>query len=331
MRALALIACSITAFFLQLPQLHAATRTPMMIVVDRSLSMRRTDPDHFASDAVQLALATIRTQKDFAIVGFAEKSKLLIPWSSVESHYDRDRIRDQFIPDRKLPYERGGTFYSTSLEKAYLELDKINAPAGSRVLFFTDGNPSDESKDIEAVGTRYANREWIIDGLVLIREGDISDELRNLTIATGGAYTEINNPENLVERFNTLTIQENDYFTLDIRQTSRDEHKAVNILPGTIHLVRITVRDQQERGRLQNLWRGEERVDIDSLDKTYRHPEGGIQETNVDIVHITDPEVGRYQAEYAVTHGPYSSTFRYRWKPASQQFPKMLMNMKPLI
>jgi hypothetical protein len=272
---------------------------PVLIIVDRSMSMRDNDQHNYSSDCAHLAVATLREGKPMALVGFASDAKTFLPWTELGGHTDRRDVRDNTI-GRGLRYLGGSTNYVGAMEQAYNELTRRQAPAGSRVLFFTDGAPSNKPLEIEKAAGAFQQQGWVVDGLALtVGQDEMTEDLRRITEVTGGSYTEVSRAEDLVERFNALAASENDYFTLSVDRI--DQNTPVQVLPGTKRLIWISVRDDAGAGAFIGLQKDGAGYSLAENINMYRYPEDFGDESNLQIINLSDPEPGTYTATYRGT------------------------------
>ena len=274
----------------------AAQERPLLLVVDQSLSMKETDPQKFAVDSVQLAVGTVREGKPFSIVGFGHRISKIAEGAVINNQQDRAAMRDT-VTDR-LRFPGRETLYTDALKAAYYQLDTMQAPPGSRVLFFTDGQPDDRADAIHREAEKFKARGWIVDGLMLNIEGSNATELRDIARTTLGEYTDVKEASDLVEKFISMTASQNDYFTLNVKQV--DPIAEVPVLPGTQRLIWAVVKNDQGSGRLVQV--SGEMTAIDQLDPSvFRYPkasEAATSDANLELYNIRNPGAGTYRASY---------------------------------
>lgn len=272
---------------------------PLLMIVDQSGSMRENDPKRYTVDGVQLAIGTMRDGKPVAVVGFGRNGEVHMPTRPLATIGDRVAARE--IIDDKLTFDGWATNYARALAAAYGELDRVRAPAGTRVLFFTDGDPSDEPRDSLDQARRFADRGWVLDCLRLNPEGKASKPtLGEIAAITRGRHIEVTSADQLVDRFFAILADENDVFVYD---TSRFQPgDAFDVPPGGARLTVAVVKNDQRsrRGRITAL-----PVDggIDAIGGAlvYRYPKAEDAErsrTNVECVSVGEPPPGSWRPQF---------------------------------
>ncbi len=291
--AFSLICCSVVIN----PTSLSATESegPVLLIVDRSLSMRDNDKRNFCIDCVQLALATVRHGRALNVVGFSNTAKSLLPWRDITDLDERCMVRDQDVGDT-LPYMKGGTSYRAALSLAFKELNRISAAPGTRIIFFTDGETRDSASDVIAEAKRFQARGWIVDGLNLHTGVEHTrHDLKEICSLTGGNYIEVRQAEDLVSRFNQLSTRENDYFSLEVDEILPDS--VITVPPSAESLIWITAKQENGNGGFTSLECDGKALDLNAR-QNYTYPSRLDRPSNLQLLNIQRPESGNYRAYY---------------------------------
>jgi hypothetical protein len=281
------------------PTTLAASENPLLVIVDQSGSMRTNDPRRYTVDGVQLAVATLRTGKEMEVIGFSDDASVLLPWNSFPTMADRAAARD--LLNAKLQFDGAATRYLKALDLGWRELYLKHAPAGTRVIFFTDGNPDDDPAKILDQTAHFAEQGWIIDTVRLVGPGDnTGPTLAAMSTQTRGSHADISDAKQLVEHFIAEANEENDYFLLNLRQWRADV--PVVVPPGTERFCLLDVKTGQyrHRGDFTAFSRDSNPVAIDDA-TAYRYPRADLADahsTNLDCVELFSPPTGSYTATF---------------------------------
>ena len=180
----------------------------MMLVLDTSMSLRRTDPDGYRTAAAVGLIKSFSPKSDIQIgvVGFDDNSELTQPLTA-----DRDKVVHALRDLKK----RGGTDLAAGILTALDELNSHSRPDSSRVIMlFTDGM-SNKKKAREA--TRQAQAQGVAIQTMLLGEnlkgGFLLEEI---AAATGGSFVWVQDPAKLPEAFLNLRTTGVDRVTLSV-------------------------------------------------------------------------------------------------------------------
>jgi Mg-chelatase subunit ChlD len=180
----------------------------MMLVLDTSSSLRRTDPDDYRRAAAIGLIKSLSPKSDtkIGVIGFNGKSKLTQPLTA---------NRDLVIFALRDLNRSGGTDLAGGIQTALEELTRHGRPDSSRVIMlFTDGM-SNEKKAREAA--RQAQSQGIAVQTMLLGEnlkgGFLLEEI---ALATGGSFVWVTDPSELPDAFLNLRTTGVDTVTLSV-------------------------------------------------------------------------------------------------------------------
>ncbi|MCK6489924.1 MAG: VWA domain-containing protein [Planctomycetes bacterium] len=279
------------------PQLHAADNArPLVLVIDQSASMHRTDPRRYAADAVNLTVATVRTDAPLLVVGFDSSARDLVPWQRLAGRTQRVAVRESL---KDLEFDGNDTFYIPALDRVFQELDRNGSPKGTSVIFFTDGDPDETERAILERADRFLARGWTVRAMRLNRERTASRPvLASLAQRTRGTHVEITQAEELVTRFLALVMSENDSFISTLQQSEAGQ--AQYVPPGVSNVAWVVVRGE-DRCTLRGI---NSEAGAVSEDVLFRYPrESGTRSANLECATIERPSPGSYTLDLKGTPG----------------------------
>jgi Mg-chelatase subunit ChlD len=180
----------------------------LMLVLDTSTSLRRTDPDNFRSTGAIGLIESLSSKSDLQIgvVSFDSEAELVLPLTS-----DRGEVV-RTLGDMQ---RSGGTDLAAGIHAALDEFEK-NARLGSSrvILMFTDGQSS-RRKAREAA--RKAQSDGVtIQSLLLGSSKKGASILEEIALGTGGNFVQVEDPSKLPEAFQSLRTTGVDYVTLSV-------------------------------------------------------------------------------------------------------------------
>ena len=194
----------------------------MMLVLDTSASLRRTDPDEYRTIASVGLIESLSPKSDtqVGVVGFSGDSELTQPLTSDR----RDVVRALLDLKRS-----GGTNLAAGIHTALEELKQNGRPDSSRVIMlFTDGM-SNQKKAREAAA--LAQSQGVAVQTMLLGEnlkgGFLLEEI---AAATGGNFVWVLDPSKLPEAFLNLRTTGVDHVMLSVNGS---EPVAAELVGGT--------------------------------------------------------------------------------------------------
>ncbi len=180
----------------------------IMMVMDTSMSLRRSDPEDFRSAGAIGLIESLSPKSDtqIGVVGFDGDSELTQPLTA-----DR-RLAIVALQDLK---QSGGTDIAAGIQTALAELERNGRPGSSRVIMlFTDGM-SNKRKALQA--TAEAKVHGVAIQTLLLGENlkgaRILDEIAG---NTGGSFVWVTDPSKLPEAFLNLRTTGVDTVTLSV-------------------------------------------------------------------------------------------------------------------
>ncbi len=180
----------------------------IMLVMDRSTSLKSTDPEDFRAAGAKSFVQNLSPRSDtlIGVVGFDSKSQLLQDLTA-----DRKRVARTIDGMQRS----GGTNIAAGMENALAELAANGREGSSRlILLFTDGK-SNQRKAREA--TRQAQAQGVtVHTLLLGSSKGGAEILEEIAQATGGSFTQVDDPSKLPEAFLNLRTTGVEQVTLSV-------------------------------------------------------------------------------------------------------------------
>ncbi|MCO5172157.1 MAG: VWA domain-containing protein [Planctomycetes bacterium] len=182
----------------------------LVVVLDRSTSMRDNDPDDAARAGVDLTLALAGARDNVAVVTFATSAEVVVPLRPAGGTAARAAARAALHG-----LERNGVSdVGRALERAREVLEAGQAPRGSPIVFLTDGVPYRQPRgrrlsagpEVDAAVAAIAARGYRIFAIALGR-GASTPFLNRLVASTGGAIVVARDPGELPAAFETVAIE----------------------------------------------------------------------------------------------------------------------------
>lgn len=258
----------------------------LVVVLDRSTSMRDNDPDDAARAGVGLTLALAGARDNVAVVTFATAPEVVVPLRPAGGAAARAAARAALDG-----LERNGVSdVGRALERAREVLEAGAAPRGSPIVFLTDGVPYRQPRgrrlqsgpDVDAAVAAIAARGYRIFAIALGR-GASTPFLNRLVASTGGAIVVARDAGELPAAFETVAVE-----ALGYLRAERGD--ALTVLP---HARRLAFVGRWERaGEVGALTRDGEPVDEGALVRT---PAAGP----LSVALVEAPAPGAWRADLA--------------------------------
>ncbi len=260
----------------------------LVVVLDRSTSMRDNDPDDAARAGLDLALALAGTRDNVGLVTFAEDPEVVVALRPAGGTAAREAARQALAGIER----HGVSDVGRALERAREMLEAGGAPAGSPIVFLTDGVPYRQARGrrlaegpaVDEAVAAIARKGYRIFAIALGR-GASTPFLSRLVASTGGAVVVARDPAALVPAFETVAIE-----ALGYLRAERGD--ALTALPHTRRLAFLGRWDRA--GRVGAVTRDGAPVDEAALVRT---PSGGAGPFSVALVEA--PEAGAWRADLA--------------------------------
>jgi Mg-chelatase subunit ChlD len=180
----------------------------IMLVLDASGSLRKTDPNDFRSmGAIELVQSlSPKSDTKIGVVGFDTNSALALSMTS-----DRDDVAQALA----LMKRSGSTDIAAGIIEALDELDRNGRPESSRVIvLFTDGK-SNKKKARDAM--QQARLQGVTIQTVLLGSSKAgASMLEEIAMGTGGGFIQVTDPSKLPEAFVNLRTTGVDKVTLSV-------------------------------------------------------------------------------------------------------------------
>jgi hypothetical protein len=202
----------------------------LVLLLDRSTSMRDNDPQDAARSGADLAVALAGARDNVALVTFAETADVRVPLRPAGGTAARQALRQALDGVER----EGVSDVAGALVRAREVLEAGDAPPGSSIVFLTDGVPyrqvrgrrlrSDVTVD-EAVAA-IAARRWRLFVIALGTEAS-TPFVGRLVASTGGAVVVAREPQDLVGAFEQVAVE-----ALGYLRAERDA-ASIDVVPGT--------------------------------------------------------------------------------------------------
>jgi Mg-chelatase subunit ChlD len=278
---------------------YSKTGKVLVMIIDRSQSMKSNDAERFNIEGASLAAAISNKGDNLGIVRFSTEADVFIPMRTLSTVDDRTFAISQI---QKIQPE-GTTNFVLALIKAREMLAAVKAPAGSSVVFFTDGQPEGEYTDrssgkpvkksqeeaIMGEIKNFADADWRI-YTIGFSPGVNASLLSDMAVKTGGAFFKVNEPQDLIKSFITVTSNVYNFMKLtgDVKKQITEP---LQIVPGTNRLVYILTKHTKESGAtISKLLRNDTELPIPGAD-VFRYPQG-TDPSYFEVTHVFDPTKG---------------------------------------
>lgn len=258
----------------------------LVLVLDRSTSMRDNDPADAARAGVDLALALAGARDNVGVVTFAEDPEVVVALRPAGGAAAREAARQALAGIER----HGVSDVARALACAREMLEAGQAPAGSPIVLLTDGVPYRQARGrrladgptVDEAVAEIARRGYRIFAIALGR-GASTPFLSRLVASTGGAVVLAPTPADLVAAFETVAIE-----ALGYLRAERGD--ALTALP---HTRRLAFLGRWEgAGRVGAVTRDDAPVDEAALVRT---PAAGAGPFSVALVEA--PEAGAWRAD----------------------------------
>jgi methylmalonyl-CoA mutase cobalamin-binding subunit len=188
----------------------------VILVIDRSLSMRTTDPGNFNIAGAQIAVSILEDEDNVGIVTFAAKAQVVAPTQSLKSHDVRAELRQKL---EAIEMTGMATDFTQGLGMAKALLDPLKlVKERVSVVFLTDGSHSvfDTKEYIPELIDTIKAKGWKVFSIAFggqIGKEDEKGLLQEMALKTKGAYFKIRRPRDLPGAFIQIFSQIKDFMT----------------------------------------------------------------------------------------------------------------------
>ena len=180
----------------------------MVLVIDTSMSLIRTDPDDYRSAGAIGLVRNLSPKSDtkIGIVTFDQSGDVALPMTS-----DRDRV----VKTLRSMNRSGKTDLAAGISSALVELNKNGRPGSSRVIMlFTDGKSNRRKAMIAAQEAKLQG--VTVQTLLLGSDKKGAEILDEIAWSTGGSFVQVTDPTMLPEAFLNLKTTGVDSVTLSV-------------------------------------------------------------------------------------------------------------------
>jgi hypothetical protein len=259
----------------------------LVCVIDVSESMDSQDPRHYNEMGAHLAVALAGSLDNFGAVSFGSRAQVLAPLRALSGRSGRRGLHDEIARAGR----RGQTNFVDALRLAHGMLASARAPAGSSIVFLTDGrhNTGGEEADVLAEVRAFQARDWRIFTIGLSEEGE-SPLLQQMSVSTKGAHFPVQRAEELMMAFLTILGQIHNFMFFE------GEPEPVHLLPGTDRFVYVVLKRTPD-ATVSSVLRDGLAVDPKSR-WLYKHPEAADSRSDLEIVSIENPPAGLWDIAF---------------------------------
>jgi len=259
----------------------------LVLVIDRSASMYETDPRRFNVQGPQLAVALSSSKDNVGIVTFSSGAEIVAALQEMVSKEKKLDMQDRLSRVRLS----GDTNYVASLQEAAQMLKTAEAPAGSTVIFLTDGQHNVGGKDSQVLKETvlFAQKGWKVFVIGLGKDPDKFKLAREVAVRTNAAFFHVTEGEALMSAFLKILSQ---IFTFVAFEGGM---RPIDVLPGTRRLMYLMVK-KEPQATIAKLRRGEEDVDWNAAPNAYKYPVQHDPKGDFEAISVENPASGRWEA-----------------------------------
>lgn len=192
----------------------------IIIIMDKSASMLKSDPDRFRIDAAQLAIALAKRTDSIGVVSFSDNADVNSVLQQIKTNANKDVLQESV--DSKPEGMR--TNFRAPLAKALDMAEKAGKPG--YIIFLTDGDHNvGPSEHVDTLIKQISNAGWKVFTIELKEKGaDSSSLLKTMGPETGGANFKVLRPSELIKNYldisqdiqNTMMLETREPMTLKV-------------------------------------------------------------------------------------------------------------------
>jgi Mg-chelatase subunit ChlD len=207
----------------------------LICVTDVSGSMRRNDPDRYAEQGAQLAVALLGPETYFGAVAFNARAWMQRPLRPLGSGGGRQAAQKAVC---NVP-RSGGTDFSAALQLTRHMLGEVAAGSTGAVIFLTDGKSDKGERALRDL--QYFERRRV--PIFTIALGDKADAqlMQQIAGRTGGAFFRADRGDDLLTAFVDIVGGIEDLF---IR---RGPFEPATVMPGTRRLIFMIAKEKADQ------------------------------------------------------------------------------------
>lgn len=174
----------------------------IVIAIDRSGSMKQTDPNGERFNAVSHFIDNLSGDKRVALMTFSDHAQLEIDFTQVSTKEEKEAFKEQIHQLSKS--DAGATGIREVVDGAYELIQNSNR--GASLILVSDGSPTDGSDtDIRGLVENYVQRHVPIYTIGMMYTDPSADiYLREISELTGGVYYSTSDTTMLNEAFGKI-------------------------------------------------------------------------------------------------------------------------------
>ncbi|MCR8845022.1 VWA domain-containing protein [Paenibacillus sp. SC116] len=165
----------------------------IVLVIDNSGSMNRTDPNNDRNEAAKRMIAQMDADKRVAIVEFNDQAAVLQPFIQVKDQAAKDSVYAKLDAQKTTD---GGTDIARALDEAMQHIkEQADSMRGTMVVLLSDGV---SEMNLDAATSEYAAQHIAVNtiGLSLFEKAG-SNLLQQIAERTGGQYYDVSEANQL--------------------------------------------------------------------------------------------------------------------------------------
>ena len=274
---------------------HIPVRKKLFIIVlDKSVSMVKSDPKRYRYEAAQLALALSKRGDQLGIISFSEEADVIRALKEIKSNSEKNSLQERGFGIM------GGRM--TNFMAPVSRIMKMISGGEGTIIFLTDGdhNMRPKAESILNKVKQIGEKRWKFFTIALqTKDAKESKLLKQMGPLTGGANFKVNNAEDLISTYL--------YISNDIQHILQLEFKdkiSVDVYPGVRRLILALILDPKS-GPLKNI-----KMQVDGNPKAltnnmrkniYRYPNAKLlkagKKTKIQIINVENPAPGKWDID----------------------------------
>ncbi len=267
----------------------------VILVIDRSLSMRTTDPGNFNIAGAQIAVSMLDDEDNVGVATFADAAEPLMPTRSLGDRKTRAEFSDKLD---SIEMTGMATDFTMGLGLAKAFLDPLNLPKEKvSVVFLTDGSHTvlDTKDGIPVLMDEFAAKGWKIFTIAFgsqISSAESIKMLQDLAAKTQGAYFKIEEPRDLPGAFIQIFSHIKDFMTY--------KGKGDLVVQPLLKRLLYLMIKKKPADSFRSVLRDGKEVDL-AAEKAYRYPETQPQEGKIsryEVISLSKPKEGAYSCQH---------------------------------
>jgi hypothetical protein len=209
----------------------------LVVALDVSRSMKKTDPRYYNELGSHLAIALAGGEDNFGAVAFSTRGRILAKLRQVRNRDGRDQLHRSI---GEAPRD-GMTNFVDALKWTADVLRAGEAPGGSVAILLTDGEHTTggNEEDVLQELVEFRKKQWRIFTIGLGAEAE-TELLRRIAVTTHGAHFGVARAEDLVKAFLAILGQVHHLLYFD------GPPRPVRMLPGTKRLLFMAIKESPE-------------------------------------------------------------------------------------